>query len=172
MRRAPASNGGGSDALVPCDAEEDAVSREISRESQVHPEANLDEMSSLRPKLPVMMTSSFEAPLDDALAKKIKQHDGGLWDRSRLMAERVENLPPVGVVCVMFVGVCMALWSFILVLLPAPFVSDDARVEIGDGNTPAMLWLVTTDCFAIQNLGHGAFLIMFATSWWRNRNVL
>jgi len=68
----------------------------------------------------------------------------------------------LGVAAVALVGLCMALWSLLLVLLPAPYFETQDR----------LLWIVNTDMFAIQNLGHGAFLAMFATSWWRNQNVL
>mmetsp|Transcript_12048 Transcript_12048/g.19610 ORF Transcript_12048/g.19610 Transcript_12048/m.19610 type:complete len:649 (-) Transcript_12048:433-2379(-) len=73
------------------------------------------------------------------------------------------DLPPQGVIWTAMVGVLMALWSFLLCALPGPWM---------DSEHDKILWVVSADMFAIQNLGHSAFLILFATSWWRNRNVL
>ncbi len=87
-----------------------------------------------------------------------------LFDLSRLSELRGELLPPAGVVWVMCVGCAMAVWSFVMVCLPAPFS--------GAHEHERLLWVLNVDMFGIQNLGHGAFLIMFSTSWWRNRNVL
>jgi hypothetical protein len=69
---------------------------------------------------------------------------------------------PGGVVSVGMVSTVMALSSFLLASCSPP---------AADGHA-ALLWIVNTDMFCIQNLGHSAFLLMFATSWWRNQNVL
>jgi hypothetical protein len=77
-----------------------------------------------------------------------------------------EELPPLGVVWVALVACLMASFSFGLVWLPGP------RVGAAGELASRLFWIVTCDEFAIQNLGHAAFLVSFATSYWRNRNWL
>ena len=65
-------------------------------------------------------------------------------------------------------ALCMGVSSLVLQLAPL----DSAGPAAGGDPLRALRFLHTTDQFAIQNLGHAAFLLLFATSWAISRNKM